>query len=419
MSSSAASAPLAMLRPVSMLQASAPPIPLMRGLNVIGRGSGGLMSQRLSRQHLHLRSIDTDAAISFTVESLGSNGSVLRSADGTERILRPDGIATGILAMGDKIQLLPGDVPGFCFSLEEAASEPELSPTKRARTSPAEATGGGGSSFGAASRAGGVGVDVGGRSDVGGNSGGGGGGGGGGDGGGGGGGTTSGGDSSGDSWSGVVVKPFTQPPKPVTMEGLRALESLALSADAPRFASRVLSLAPDLVCAYDCYPKARAHLLILPRTPLSGPQELTAAHAPLVRRMAAYGQHVAATLRARDPSLAPFRLGFHAVPSMRQLHLHVISADMSSDCLKNKKHWNSFTTDFFVPPERWADKLEADGRLQIDERFEEAKLKRDMVCHLSGVALRNMPALKQHVAGREFQRRMLRDAQASNESHGS
>ncbi|KAL6278173.1 hypothetical protein ACE6H2_021774 [Prunus campanulata] len=34
-------------------------------------------------------------------------------------------------------------------------------------------------------------------------------------------------------------------------------------------------------------------------------------------------------------------------PSMRQLHLHVISQDFNSTHLKNKEHWNSFNTDFF------------------------------------------------------------------------
>lgn len=30
------------------------------------------------------------------------------------------------------------------------------------------------------------------------------------------------------------------------------------------------------------------------------------------------------------------------------VHLHVISQDFDSPCLKNKKHWNSFTTDYFM-----------------------------------------------------------------------
>jgi hypothetical protein len=44
----------------------------------------------------------------------------------------------------------------------------------------------------------------------------------------------------------------------------------------------------------------------------------------------------------------PLRWGFHAVPSLRLLHLHVVSSDLDSPALKNKKHWNSFATPFFV-----------------------------------------------------------------------
>jgi len=33
----------------------------------------------------------------------------------------------------------------------------------------------------------------------------------------------------------------------------------------------------------------------------------------------------------------------------RHLHMHVISKDFDSEFLKTKKHWNSFTTAFFLP----------------------------------------------------------------------
>lgn len=48
-------------------------------------------------------------------------------------------------------------------------------------------------------------------------------------------------------------------------------------------------------------------------------------------------------------SLDDFKIGYHAEPSMQQLHLHVISTDFNSPSLKTKKHWNSFNTKFFVP----------------------------------------------------------------------
>jgi hypothetical protein len=36
-------------------------------------------------------------------------------------------------------------------------------------------------------------------------------------------------------------------------------------------------------------------------------------------------QRKAAELRSADPSLEVFRFGFHSVPSLRQLHMHVVS----------------------------------------------------------------------------------------------
>ena len=102
--------------------------------------------------------------------------------------------------------------------------------------------------------------------------------------------------------------------------------------------------------------------------------------------------------------LAPLRAGFHAVPSMRQLHLHLISQDLDSPCLKHKKHFNSFATSFFVPPQQWVAQLQASGGVAVDVATEEAKLKRGMVCPATGIPLRNIPALKEHLASPEYRR---------------
>jgi hypothetical protein len=55
----------------------------------------------------------------------------------------------------------------------------------------------------------------------------------------------------------------------------------------------------------------------------------------------------------------------------RHIHLHVISSDRSSDCLKTKKHFNSFRPDlgFFIPiaeVERWI----ANDRRYVEERVD-------------------------------------------------
>ena len=41
--------------------------------------------------------------------------------------------------------------------------------------------------------------------------------------------------------------------------------------------------------------------------------------------------------------------GIHAGPSMNHLHIHILSKDRHSECMRHRKHYNSFSTDFFVP----------------------------------------------------------------------
>jgi aprataxin len=54
-------------------------------------------------------------------------------------------------------------------------------------------------------------------------------------------------------------------------------------------------------------------------------------------------------------------MGFHGRPSMRQLHLHVISDDFDNKCLKNPKHYNSFTTSYFIDGDVFLAGVKANG----------------------------------------------------------
>ena len=42
-------------------------------------------------------------------------------------------------------------------------------------------------------------------------------------------------------------------------------------------------------------------------------------------------------------------VGVHAHPSMNDLHVHVLSREMHSECLRHRRHYNSFHTPFLVP----------------------------------------------------------------------
>lgn len=92
-----------------------------------------------------------------------------------------------------------------------------------------------------------------------------------------------------------------------------------------------------------------------------------------------------------------FKFGFHAIPSLRQLHMHVISQDLSGTAMKNKKHWNSFTTDFFIPASRLLAELETRGSIWVDSRAAENLLKSRLRCHKCNCVIPSFAKLKEHI----------------------
>lgn len=156
-------------------------------------------------------------------------------------------------------------------------------------------------------------------------------------------------------------------------------------------ASRVIFHTADFVAIHDLYPKATVHCLLLPRSQAKfrlHPFEAfdDAEFLASVRREAErlkdlvgkevqrlLGKYSAADARRNavlDGDEEPDRddegnvvlpegrdwsrevqVGVHARPSMNHLHVHVMSRDMHSERVKNRKHYNSFTTGFFVPLE--------------------------------------------------------------------
>ncbi len=45
--------------------------------------------------------------------------------------------------------------------------------------------------------------------------------------------------------------------------------------------------------------------------------------------------------------------------------MHVISTDFNSEALKNKKHWNSFTSEFFIDANTFLTMLEERGEVKV------------------------------------------------------
>nr|XP_046270843.1 aprataxin isoform X2 [Scatophagus argus] len=149
-----------------------------------------------------------------------------------------------------------------------------------------------------------------------------------------------------------------------------------------------------VVVIKDKYPKARYHWLVLPWQSISSLKALREEHCDLLKHM----QQVADQMvqQCPDAKWLRFRMGYHAIPSMSHVHLHVISQDFDSPCLKNKKHWNSFTTDYFIESHDVIQMLETNGRVSIKEGTSEL-LKLPLRCHMCHRELPTIPALKEHL----------------------
>merc|ERR1719384_106411 len=148
----------------------------------------------------------------------------------------------------------------------------------------------------------------------------------------------------------------------------------------------------------DKYPKALKHFLVLPKVKMATIYELEwFKHQDLLNIMVEKAkEHIV----AKYPE-SKFKLGFHAIPSMAQVHMHVISQDFHSPCLKTKKHWNSFNTEYFVPCETVLNLLIKQGNCSsvqdANNRDKKELLGRDLQCNQCEFKPKNMPTLKTHL----------------------
>lgn len=112
--------------------------------------------------------------------------------------------------------------------------------------------------------------------------------------------------------------------------------------DAMNDSESVVKSTEKVVVIRDKYPKAKLHYLVLPHEEISSIYKLNKSHIGLLEEFGLVYKQI------KDAESYELRAGFHAVPSMTRLHMHIISKDMVSPCLKTKIHWNSFTTEFFL-----------------------------------------------------------------------
>lgn len=157
-----------------------------------------------------------------------------------------------------------------------------------------------------------------------------------------------------------------------------ALPSLGWYWRAPResLLTSVVYDGPECLAVRDAFPKSAGHLLLLPRDPelrtVSSVGELRADHLPALselhrcaRRLASQATDEAMALlqqHGRPADLPPpawlqWRMGYHNPPSLRPLHLHLITSDMQSPLLRSSRALEAFAS-----PSRFitASRLEAE-----------------------------------------------------------
>ncbi len=150
----------------------------------------------------------------------------------------------------------------------------------------------------------------------------------------------------------------------------------------------------DVAVIKDKYPKARYHFLVLPlKKRIPDLAALRPEDVLLLEAMHAEGKSL-----SKEYKDVELKLGYHAVPSMSQVHLHVISQDFDSPCLKTKKHWNSFNTKYFLPSRHVIQQLESNGKIDVISGQESKKLlETPLKCHRCPYVPKNLPDLKVHI----------------------
>ncbi|CAO1428471.1 unnamed protein product [Diamesa hyperborea] len=156
----------------------------------------------------------------------------------------------------------------------------------------------------------------------------------------------------------------------------------------------------ELVVIRDKFPKAKHHFLILPTNKnIDNIYDLRKEDIQLINEMELLATNVVEVL---GKSIDIFKLGFHAEPSMARLHLHLISTDFNSACLKHKKHWNSFNTEFFLPTDYVKRELELHGKLtKMEDHLLKNLINKQLKCNFCNYSAVTFPNHKYHLLSHE------------------
>ena len=158
----------------------------------------------------------------------------------------------------------------------------------------------------------------------------------------------------------------------------------------------------DFVAIYDQFPKSKYHLLVLPRA-----AQFASIHEfdrtkrqdmAFLSRMVQFGDEVIHGALQRIEPERVFISGFHAIPSLHPVHMHVLSLDLAGRALRKKRHYNSFATPFFLESHQALAHIRAGGRFDTANDMYNAYLEQSMQCLWCGAALSGMDVCRNHIA---------------------
>eukprot|EP01084_Bolivina_argentea_P123297 218502_1 len=129
----------------------------------------------------------------------------------------------------------------------------------------------------------------------------------------------------------------------------------------------------DFIVIYDRFFKAKIHLLIMPKIKFQSIYELNPLnnyHIKMIERIIQIAEWIKNDILKRNKNIINIKYGFHAVPTLNQMHCHLISGDMDSQHMKKTKHYNSFNTQYFVPANILLKTLKIDKRkFTVDKKY--------------------------------------------------
>jgi aprataxin len=180
----------------------------------------------------------------------------------------------------------------------------------------------------------------------------------------------------------------------LSKDGVKHFDLMKYAVDPEQYPAKVPYYDNNLILLNNKFPKSKIHLMIIPRIPIASVWELNSSHLGLLDK---FSKRL--DIFQKNNNQVQFKAGFHAIPSMSQLHLHVISDDFISPCLVKKKHYLSYTTPYLIDLENVIDSIQKEGKFKhtlTKSQFLDL-LNGDIVCHKCKTVLNDMATLKNHL----------------------